>query len=270
MMKTFTFPASAPPSRRRRGRRIVGIAGFEDVDIGETICDSEEREPVPFVAHRSAHHPDAVCRQRRPPGRPRGQARHLPPHPRTPDARNRDQHLDPSGGHRTAATSSPSAPAAQCRSPSWSKQMRREGYEVCVSRPEVIYRGDETARSRNPTKPSGWRPRTITSGDCSRTSPAARDRSPHGPPRRTAAVRGHHPDPRPDRLRRPTGQPDHRPRHHEPHVQGIRPRMPARSGPATPARWSRWKPASPPPTRSTRLRSAAGCSSAPATRSMRA
>jgi GTP-binding protein len=28
---------------------IVGISGFEDLDIGETLCDSEEREPIPFV-----------------------------------------------------------------------------------------------------------------------------------------------------------------------------------------------------------------------------
>ncbi len=28
---------------------IVGISGFEDLDIGETLCDSEEREAIPFV-----------------------------------------------------------------------------------------------------------------------------------------------------------------------------------------------------------------------------
>jgi len=28
---------------------IVGIAGFEDLDIGETLCDTEEREPLAFV-----------------------------------------------------------------------------------------------------------------------------------------------------------------------------------------------------------------------------
>jgi GTP-binding protein len=28
---------------------IVGIAGFEELDIGETLCDSAEREPVPFT-----------------------------------------------------------------------------------------------------------------------------------------------------------------------------------------------------------------------------
>jgi len=28
---------------------IVGISGFEELAIGETLCDSEEREPVPFV-----------------------------------------------------------------------------------------------------------------------------------------------------------------------------------------------------------------------------
>lgn len=28
---------------------IVGIAGFEELDIGETLCDSAEREPIPFT-----------------------------------------------------------------------------------------------------------------------------------------------------------------------------------------------------------------------------
>ncbi|MFH0879336.1 MAG: EF-Tu/IF-2/RF-3 family GTPase, partial [Lentisphaerota bacterium] len=28
---------------------ILGLSGFEDLDIGETLCDSEEREPIPFV-----------------------------------------------------------------------------------------------------------------------------------------------------------------------------------------------------------------------------
>jgi GTP-binding protein len=28
---------------------IVGISGFEDLDIGETLCDSEQRDPIPFV-----------------------------------------------------------------------------------------------------------------------------------------------------------------------------------------------------------------------------
>ena len=28
---------------------IVGISGFEEADIGETLCDNESREPIPFV-----------------------------------------------------------------------------------------------------------------------------------------------------------------------------------------------------------------------------
>ena len=28
---------------------IVGISGFEELEIGETLCDSEEREPIPFI-----------------------------------------------------------------------------------------------------------------------------------------------------------------------------------------------------------------------------
>jgi GTP-binding protein len=28
---------------------IIGLAGFEELEIGETLCDSEEREPIPFI-----------------------------------------------------------------------------------------------------------------------------------------------------------------------------------------------------------------------------
>lgn len=28
---------------------IIGLAGFEELEIGETICDNEEREPLPFI-----------------------------------------------------------------------------------------------------------------------------------------------------------------------------------------------------------------------------
>ena len=28
---------------------IVGISGFEELSIGETLCDGEEREPVPWT-----------------------------------------------------------------------------------------------------------------------------------------------------------------------------------------------------------------------------
>jgi GTP-binding protein len=28
---------------------IIGLAGFEELDIGETLCDSEDREPIPFI-----------------------------------------------------------------------------------------------------------------------------------------------------------------------------------------------------------------------------
>ena len=93
----------------------------------------------------------------------------------------------------------------------------------------------------------------------------------HGAPRRTAcSSRPMHPDARPDRAWRPPGQPDQRARGDEPHVQGIRPGHAGEIRTRPPARWFRWRAASRPPTRWTPSRSAAGCSSARATRSTRA
>ncbi len=49
---------------------IIGISGFEDIDIGDTIAANEEQHALPFTADRSADAGDAVLRQRRSAGRP--------------------------------------------------------------------------------------------------------------------------------------------------------------------------------------------------------
>ena len=39
---------------------IVGIAGFEELDIGETPASSEDSETLPFVEIRSSHCDDVL------------------------------------------------------------------------------------------------------------------------------------------------------------------------------------------------------------------
>ena len=55
---------------------IIGLTGFEDVFIGETITDSMRARTAAVRADRSADDPDAVCRQRRALGGHRWQAGH--------------------------------------------------------------------------------------------------------------------------------------------------------------------------------------------------
>ena len=43
---------------------IVGLSGFEDVEIGETIAADQEAEALPFVDHRSADCSDVFCGER--------------------------------------------------------------------------------------------------------------------------------------------------------------------------------------------------------------
>jgi GTP-binding protein len=46
----YTFSGlGATPSERAGAGDIVSLAGFNEVAIGETLCDDEGREPIPFV-----------------------------------------------------------------------------------------------------------------------------------------------------------------------------------------------------------------------------
>ena len=102
VMKTFTYSGLATSDSEGCGAGgIVGIAaGIENIDIGETLAAAEDMEPLALRRDRPADRADAVFHQRRPAGRPRRQTRHLPRHPRPPDARVENQHLDPGRGHR--------------------------------------------------------------------------------------------------------------------------------------------------------------------------
>ena len=57
------------------------------------------------------------------------------------------------------------------------EQMRREGYEVLVSRPEVIYRKDPAGNLLEPIEKLFLEIPKDFMGPCSRTCPAARPKS---------------------------------------------------------------------------------------------
>ncbi len=120
---------------------IIGLTGFEDVFIGETITDSVEREPLPF---KPIDPPTIQMEFAVNDGPLAGQdgklvtARHI-----------RERLIKETRTNvalRVADTAAPNIFAVSGRGEMQIailvEQMRREGHEVLVSRPEVIYRKD--------------------------------------------------------------------------------------------------------------------------------
>ena len=129
-----------PARQRRRHRRPHRLRG----SLHRRNPDrSRGAHAAAVCRHRSADHPDAHPGQRLPLRRPRRQIRHRAARPRAPDPRDPRQRFAPGERHRSRRVPSRSTPAAKCRSPILVEQMRREGYEVMVSRPEVIFQRDE-------------------------------------------------------------------------------------------------------------------------------
>ena len=156
---------------------IVGVTGFEDVFIGETICDSENRPRCPTsrlipptIQMEFAVNDSPLAGQGR-------QARHRAPYlgpvgqgnphqrgpPHRPDQRPKIFAVSGRGEMQIAILV---------------EQMRREGHEVFVSRPEVLWK---KGRNGNPLEPIEKLFVEVPSenlGTSWRTSPAARPRSP--------------------------------------------------------------------------------------------
>src|SRR5690349_16732019 len=121
---------------------VVGLTGFEDVFIGETITDTVERQPLPFVP---IDPPTIQMEFAVNDGPLAGQdgklvtARHI-----------RERLIKETRTNvalRVADTDAPNifsvAGRGEMQIAILVEQMRREGYEVLVSRPEVIYRKDK-------------------------------------------------------------------------------------------------------------------------------
>jgi GTP-binding protein len=128
---------------------IVGITGFEDISIGETICDSEDRPALPYIP---TDPPTIQMEFAVNDGPLAGQdgklvtARHI-----------WDRLLKETRTNvalRIAQTSDPKIFAVSGRGEMQIailvEQMRREGYEVLVSRPEVLWKKDAAG---NPLEP---------------------------------------------------------------------------------------------------------------------
>jgi GTP-binding protein len=128
---------------------IVGITGFEDVFIGETICDSELRPALPYIP---IDPPTIQMEFAVNDGPLAGQdgklvtARHI--------WDRLVKEIRTNVALRIAPTSDPKIFAVSGRGEMQIailvEQMRREGYEVLVSRPEVLWKKDAAG---NPLEP---------------------------------------------------------------------------------------------------------------------
>jgi GTP-binding protein len=128
---------------------IIGLTGFEEVFIGETITDSVEREPLPFVPID----PPTIQMQFAVNDGPLAgidgklvTARHI--------WERLVKEVRTNVALRIAQTDAPNifnvSGRGEMQIAILVEQMRREGYEVLVSRPEVIYKRDSDGKLLEP------------------------------------------------------------------------------------------------------------------------
>ena len=130
---------------------IVGLTGFEDVYIGETLTDREERTPLQFVDIDPPTIRMRILVNDSPFAGREGKfvtARHV-----------RERLVRETRGNVSLQVSDTETAGAfeinargEMQIAILVEQMRREGYEVMVSRPEVIFRRDENGNLLEPTE----------------------------------------------------------------------------------------------------------------------
>jgi GTP-binding protein len=128
---------------------IIGLTGFEGVFIGETITDSVDREPLPFVPIDPPTIQMQFAVNDGPLAGTDGKlvtARHI--------WERLVKEVRTNVALRIAQTDAPNifnvSGRGEMQIAILVEQMRREGYEVLVSRPEVIYRKDEKGNLLEP------------------------------------------------------------------------------------------------------------------------
>lgn len=118
---------------------IIGISGLEEVAIGETLCDSEEQEPVPFVELDPPTIQMQFAVNDGPLAGRDGKfvtARHVRERLYKEIRTNISLHVEDTDAPNIFLVSA----RGEMQIAILVEQMRREGHEVLVSRPEVILR----------------------------------------------------------------------------------------------------------------------------------
>jgi GTP-binding protein len=128
---------------------IVGISGFEELAIGETLCDSEEREPVPWTELDPPTIQMQFAVNDGPLAGKDGKfvtARHI----RERLYKEVRTNISLIVQDTEAAYIFLVSARGEMQIAVLVEQMRREGYEVLVSRPEVILKKDPSGRTLEP------------------------------------------------------------------------------------------------------------------------
>jgi GTP-binding protein len=128
---------------------IVGISGFEELAIGETLCDSEEREPVPWTELDPPTIQMQFAVNDGPLAGKDGKfvtARHIRERLYKEVRTNISLQVQDTEAAYIFLVSA----RGEMQIAVLVEQMRREGYEVLVSRPEVILKKDAAGRTLEP------------------------------------------------------------------------------------------------------------------------
>jgi len=128
---------------------IVGISGFEELSIGETLCDSEEREPVPWTELDPPTIQMQFAVNDSPLAGKDGKfvtARHIRERLYKEIRTNISLQVQDTEAAYIFLVSA----RGEMQIAVLVEQMRREGYEVLVSRPEVILKKDPSGRTLEP------------------------------------------------------------------------------------------------------------------------
>ena len=226
---------------------IVGISGFEDIDIGDTLTADENGHALPFTQIDPPTLEMQFCVND---GPLVGQEGKLVTSRQLRERLIRElktnvsiyiEDTDKAGIFNVKARGAMQVAVLV-------ETMRREGFELLVSRPTVIektvdgqrHEPYETVWIEVPDECVGAIMQNLANRKGLLTNmeklPALHD------------DRGHHHHARPHRHGNRRRQRHQRPRRAQPSLQGIRPLRRARCSPASPARSSRPRPARPPPT----------------------
>ncbi|HBA86089.1 MAG TPA: translational GTPase TypA [Verrucomicrobia bacterium] len=144
--KLFTFSGmrTSDSAEMSQAGNIVGISGFDDLDIGETLCDSEERQPIPFTELDPPTIQMQFCVNDGPLAGREGSyltSRHLRERLYKETRMNISLHVQDGEAPNIFLVSA----RGELQIAILVEQMRREGFEVLVSRPEVIMKKDNGA-----------------------------------------------------------------------------------------------------------------------------
>ena len=128
---------------------IVAIAGITQATVADTLCDPARRHAVPRPADRPAHARHDVPHQRRAVRRPGGRQGAEPGDPRPAAQGGRAQRRHPR--HRARPTAKDAYEVAgrgELQLGILIETMRREGFELTVSRPQVLFKTDPDTGKR--------------------------------------------------------------------------------------------------------------------------